>query len=669
MATPAPSNVPERLLEAARTGTDFRVSTLSIQSLRVSEQPGHHLPAGAVRDALLSDGKDLDPRGIRIVGARITGKLDLRHVAPRAGLALLGCTFDHAVALDDAHLPWLALTGSFLPHLSANGLEVDAKLDLDNGFTVETSTGNAVELIAAHVHGKLNLSGARLLSKSGSALAADRLRVDGSLCLKEDFYASSAGGRGTLSLAEAHIGGQLILTQAELVNTSGPAFIGEQISVDGAVFMSEPFKATGHGANGTIRLRSAKLGNGLALDGARLSNDSGPAFSADGIQIAADLSMKGGLQISGHGERGAVRMTGARIDGELDASGAEIGNSTGPAISARDLHVGETIYLSDGFIARGEGQYGAVRLTGANIGTQLVGTKAQITNSSGPSLSAERLRVHNDVDFSADARITGSIVLTSSVIEGKLDLTGIELVNKKGKVLNLAVAKVQEISLSPKTICSNDREHATSSAEVNVAGLTYTYFADVDSARWRHLLRHHTSDYSPQPYQQLALLLKSYGHDNEARTVLRAQQDDLRARGDLGGWFPRTVHWLWGRIAGYGYRVRGVAAALGITLVLASFLGIIAGSVPAGDTGRPVAAPASATAPPGSTCSLIERVGLGLDRGLPLASTGIRSRCDLDTYTFAGQIFTAGLWAIQFVIWGLATLAVAGYTGLIRRLA
>ncbi|WP_152546745.1 hypothetical protein [Amycolatopsis orientalis] len=573
------------------------------------------------------------------------------------------------MALDDAHLPWLALTGSFLPHLSANGLEVDAKLDLDNGFTVETSTGNAVELIAAHVHGKLNLSGARLLSKSGSALAADRLRVDGSLCLKEDFYASSAGGRGTLSLAEAHIGGQLILTQAELVNTSGPAFIGEQISVDGAVFMSEPFKATGHGANGTIRLRSAKLGNGLALDGARLSNDSGPAFSADGIQIAADLSMKGGLQISGHGERGAVRMTGARIDGELDASGAEIGNSTGPAISARDLHVGETIYLSDGFIARGEGQYGAVRLTGANIGTQLVGTKAQITNSSGPSLSAERLRVHNDVDFSADARITGSIVLTSSVIEGKLDLTGIELVNKKGKVLNLAVAKVQEISLSPKTICSNDREHATSSAEVNVAGLTYTYFADVDSARWRHLLRHHTSDYSPQPYQQLALLLKSYGHDNEARTVLRAQQDDLRARGDLGGWFPRTVHWLWGRIAGYGYRVRGVAAALGITLVLASFLGIIAGSVPAGDTGRPVAAPASATAPPGSTCSLIERVGLGLDRGLPLASTGIRSRCDLDTYTFAGQIFTAGLWAIQFVIWGLATLAVAGYTGLIRRLA
>ncbi|WP_340682660.1 hypothetical protein [Amycolatopsis coloradensis] len=103
--------------------------------------------------------------------------------------------------------------------------------------------------------------------------------------------------------------------------------------------------------------------------------------------------------------------------------------------------------------------------------------------------------------------------------------------------------------------------------------------------------------------------------------------------------------------------------------MLASILGIIAGSVPAGDTGRAVAAPISATAPPGTTCSLVERIGLGLDRGLPLASSGIRTRCDLDTYTFAGQFFTAILWLIQFVIWGLATLAIAGYTGLIRRLS
>ncbi|WP_219151752.1 hypothetical protein [Amycolatopsis sp. TNS106] len=556
-----------------------------------------------------------------------------------------------------------------MPQLTANGLEVDAKVDLDRGFTVEAATGNAVELIAAHIHGKLNLSGAQLTSKSASALAADRLRVDGSLCLKEHFFASGAGDNGTLSLAEAHVGGQLILTQAELINNSGPAFVGEQITVDGAVFMSAPFEAVGHGPAGTIRLRSANLGNRLTLDGARLTNDAGPAFSADGIQITGDLSMTGGLQASGHGERGAIRMTGARIEGELDASSAEVTNTTGPAISARDIQIGETLYLSDGFIARGEGADGAVRLTGAKIGAQLVGTKAQITNRSGPSLSAERLHVHNNIDFSKEAKFDGSIDLTRAVVEGKLDPTGIELVDKNRKVLNLAVAKANEVALSPRTVCTDNREHETLAAEVDFAGLTYTYFPDVDSDQWRHLLRYHTSGYSPQPYQQLALLLKSYGHDNEARTILRAQQDDLRARGDLGGRFARCVHSLWGLLAGYGYRVRRVAGALAIVLLLASTLGVIAGSVPAGDTGRPVAAPTSATASPGTTCSLIERVGLGLDRGLPLASTGIRSRCDLDSSTFAGQVFTASLWLIQFLIWGLATLAIAGYTGLIRRLS
>jgi hypothetical protein len=60
-------------------------------------------------------------------------------------------------------------------------------------------------------------------------------------------------------------------------------------------------------------------------------------------------------------------------------------------------------------------------------------------------------------------------------------------------------------------------------------------------------------------------------------------------------------------------------------------------------------------------------VGLGLDRGLPLGPTGLRARCDLDTSSTAGQVFTVVLWVVQAAVWGLATLALAGYTGLIRK--
>jgi hypothetical protein len=74
--------------------------------------------------------------------------------------------------------------------------------------------------------------------------------------------------------------------------------------------------------------------------------------------------------------------------------------------------------------------------------------------------------------------------------------------------------------------------------------------------------------------------------------------------------------------------------------------------------------PAASPAPPAPASELI---GLGLDRGLPLGPTGLRARCDLDTATRWGQTFTIAIWIIQAAVWGLATLALAGYTGLIRK--
>jgi hypothetical protein len=61
----------------------------------------------------------------------------------------------------------------------------------------------------------------------------------------------------------------------------------------------------------------------------------------------------------------------------------------------------------------------------------------------------------------------------------------------------------------------------------------------------------------------------------------------------------------------------------------------------------------------GTECTTVELLGVGLDRGLPLSSTGIRSRRDLDTDSTAGQWFTVAVWLVQAAVWGLATLALA----------
>ena len=67
------------------------------------------------------------------------------------------------------------------------------------------------------------------------------------------------------------------------------------------------------------------------------------------------------------------------------------------------------------------------------------------------------------------------------------------------------------------------------------------------------------------------------------------------------------------------------------------------------------------------SCSLLEQIGVGIDGGFPLGATGIRDRCDFDTTSRQGQAITATTWAPQALVWALATLVVAGYTGLIHR--
>src|SRR5262249_6784587 len=110
----------------------------------------------------------------------------------------------------------------------------------------------------------------------------------------------------------------------------------------------------------------------------------------------------------------------------------------------------------------------------------------------------------------------------------------------------------------------------------------FTYGSmSVDWRHWLDLVRNHTKEYPPSRYQQLAAVERAAGHDGNARAILIAQQQDLRARAPkaLGGWLTRRFHWLWGALAGYGYRARRTALALLIALCAAGAVSLWAGHV------------------------------------------------------------------------------------------
>ncbi|MGH3721173.1 MAG: hypothetical protein ACRDRI_20445 [Pseudonocardiaceae bacterium] len=658
------------LVDAVGSGCVVECSTLSTEQLGTTDNPRYIIRAELLRELVLGRGGErLDPLGVRVHGARITGTLDLTHVPATVGIELRGCFFERAVLLVSARLPWLTLAGSQLWTLDCDGLHVDGDVLLGDGFTA-TGHGDygAVRLLGAHVRGQLNVNGARLTNETGPALIGDGLHVDGDV-FGGGFIATGHGELGAVRLPGAHVIGQLNLNGAELANQAGPALIGDGLHVDGGLVLAEGFTATGHYERGAVRLPGAHIGGQLNLDGAALINTAGPALIGDHLDVNGGVFLDG-FTATGHGEDGVVRLPDAHITGQLNLDRAELTNAGGPALIGDHLRVDSDMF-AEGLTATGHSHDAAVRLADAHISGQLNLSHAKLTNQAGRALIGEHLQVDSDM-FAEGLTATGhshdaAVRLADAHISGQLNLSHAKLTNPAGPVLDLEDAEAKHLFLPAQVFCPHGAAKRTRCAapehRLTLSGLVYTSLHAVDWQEWLHLITHHTRGYRPQPYQQLAAALRASGHEFTAREVLIAQQRDLYHRGELGGPLAKGAHRLWGALAGYGYRSGRAVLTLVLALMIAAGLGVAAGHTLIGP-GRYVTAH---TSDPHSPCSLVEQIGVGIDRSVPLAPAGIGERCDIDTSSPAGQVFIVSTWILQTLFWTLAALAIAGYLGVIRK--
>src|SRR4051812_48915511 len=107
-----PSGTEQDMIRAAEAGEIIHLSRRSDNVLR----------AKVIREVLRSN--SVDPRGIRVRGARITGDLDLADLQISASLELDDSVFDEPPFICNAELPSLTFDGSTLPGLNAPGLRV-----------------------------------------------------------------------------------------------------------------------------------------------------------------------------------------------------------------------------------------------------------------------------------------------------------------------------------------------------------------------------------------------------------------------------------------------------------------------------------------------------------------------------------------------------------------
>ena len=306
-------------------------------------------------------------------------------------------------------------------------------------------------------------------------LDAQRLQCNGPLHLRAGFQAT-----GLVDLTGATIDGQLdcaggkFLAQDKALNCNG-------ISVRADVFLSEGFAAQGE-----VNLVGAKIGGQLDCDRGKFLAAI-MALNCNGISVGASVFLRN--EFEAHGKVNLVR---AKIDGQMACNRGKF-LAEGIALHCDATIVGADVFLQDEFEARGR-----INLNRAEIAGNLVLSSATLTTG----LDAQGMRVRAQFVW-AD-------------IEGD----GIEV--------DLIDAKVGTLVDSPGSWTSVKRLRLSSFRYDRIESKM-----DVQE-RLDWLTKHDASvrPFTPQPYVQLANVLRRQGMISAVNTVM-IKREDLQRDADM----------------------------------------------------------------------------------------------------------------------------------------
>jgi hypothetical protein len=647
--------------------------------------------------------------------------------------------------------------------LTAAGMKVGGGVLLGSGF----SAGGAIELRGATIAANLAFrDGARLngANGDGNALHAAVISIGQNLHIYEGFTAA-----GTIDLTDAEITGDAEILGAQLngVNAAGSSISGSGMMVGGGMLLGDGLTAAG-----AVELRGARVAANFACRGAtRLggANAEGNSLQADALKVSGNLFIcdsftspgaidlvdaviEGSLECRGvhlrgrnrrgsalHAERiavgsqvyldegfradGAIYLLGARINGNLECRGAQVGSgNSGRALYAERMTVGGDVYLDSypgllNFTADG-----TVYLLSAQIGGMLSCRGAQLRASGAAegSFFAQRMTVDRDVYLSDGFSASGTVQLRAAVIGGSLEMAPARLqLDKRMLAVDATDLKVSgrllweperpvqgRVSLEGAAIgqlqdiwtddAGEPRENGywPTGSRLRLDGFTYGGFTGVRQATARQRLAWIRSQYRPrlpelwenppasrdrggipaddftaQPYQQLIQAFQRVGRENGARTAAIALRRDRRKYGPLA-WYRKTLDLILDIFIGYGYRVWRIVVPLAFlfTFVLAVVV------VTEHNNGFEAAQNATLLhpAPRVTRCEngypCFNAIGYTIDTVIPLIDVHQTDYWAPNAKTSWGAACEDISYAGTALGWLFATLALAGATGIVRRI-
>lgn len=618
-------------------------------------------------------------------GARIDGKLDLLFGKIPFPLYFEKSALPESIDLRKADIGALYLGGTHTGSINADGLKTGGDVFLDNGFRAE----GLVLLIGAKIGGNFQCANGQFINKGGVTLNADRIMVEGSVLLGDGFRSE-----GEVRLVNATIGGVLACYHGQFINKKGKALNADSLNVAGNVFLRTGFKA-----DGEVSLIGARIGGNLDCYDGRFTNTGAVALNADAVKVDGSVFLRDGFRAEGD-----TRLVGARIGGDLACDNGKFINKGAIALSASDLKAEGRVFLRGDFKAEGE-----VRLAGTVIGVTFDCQNGQFINKGGRALGADRVKVEGDVFLSNGFSAEGGVHLVGATIAGDLDCENARFINENAKSFfadglrvrrNLRMCKgfraSGEVSLVSATInrffywmrvqspeevtldlrsaklgtLRDEKQSWPEKGKLLLHGLVYDEIhntAPRDAKTRIDWVRRQRAFY-PQPYEQLAAVLRKSGDDAGAKRILIAKNKDKTRLTKLT-WSECVWYRLFGPIIDYGYRPWR-AAWVGLVLVL---LGWVCFS--AGYRAEVITPAKENTDASGGFCALVYSLDVFVplvdlrqaEYWLPNANRAgelhISEKLQLPV---SGKVLRYYLWFEIIAGWVLTTLLVVGLTGLVR---
>jgi hypothetical protein len=386
----------------------------------------------------------------------------------------------------------------------------------------------------------------------------------------------------------------------------------------------------------------------------------------------------------------AINLVCADITGNLKCTEAWIRGDIW-ALAAERLNVNGDVFLNSTTIL-----HGGILVPDGHISGNLDLTNTEI-NDPDCALYATRLKVDGDLILDSTTIAQGSMLLQSISITGTLRWApaeqvrgSVDVVDAKAghlfdnwKSVNGCWPTIDKLRLDGFTYGSLTADRAVAvddrlewiGSQPRLPWLQTAGSAARSPRQYLLLLRQRrdwrrwrsTLNFTTQPYEQLANVCQQAGQDAEARKVAIARRRDMRLYGNLS-WYRKVLNWLLEKTIQYGYQTWRAVLALAVVYAAAVAIFWVAQHsnliVPLMETAS------GHQPPPVMQCTksypCFYPTGYAIDTVIPIINVHQATYWGPNGNAPWGHALTVFTWLCTIVGWALATLAVAGYTGLVR---